>query len=84
MPHIADRNLYLDAAGNVVEEDDPAQATLLAAKGATVPDHLVKKHGLAKAQEPAEDKAQEPAEDKAQEPAEDKAVKGPQAKKGKG
>lgn len=34
--YVADRNLYLDADGNVVEADDPAKQTLLVAKGGKI------------------------------------------------
>jgi hypothetical protein len=62
---IADRNIYLDANGKVVEEDDPAQVRQLVGKGGTLSPADVEKYGLgkkskAKAAETVEETPEEP------------------------
>ena len=42
----ADRRLYLDKDGKVVEADDPTRATLLAAAGNTIPIEVAERLGL--------------------------------------
>ena len=49
----SDRRIYLDAAGNVVEANDPNKLTLLVAAGGTMPLAEAKRLGLV-APEPAE------------------------------
>jgi hypothetical protein len=44
--YIADRNLYLDAAGNLVEETDPAQVRQLVGKGGAISTADAVKYGL--------------------------------------
>lgn len=75
----ADRRLYLDAEGNVVEADDPKRATLLVGKGGRLTKEQVEEHGikLPKAAAKAEDKAEE-------QPPETKHRSGPAETKGKG
>jgi hypothetical protein len=77
MPYTADKRLYLDADGNVVDEGDPRAATLLVGEGGQLSDEDAKKYGLtskAKA-EPVEEKAvNEPRPNKAKAPAENKAA----------
>lgn len=51
----SDRRLFLDAAGKVVEADDPTRATLLVAAGNEIPLDDAIRYGLAEA--PAETKA---------------------------
>jgi hypothetical protein len=46
--YIADRNLYLDAEGNLVEEDDPAQVRQLIGKGGALSTEVAEKYGLLK------------------------------------
>lgn len=46
--YVADRNLYLDAAGNLVEEDNPAQVMQLVGKGGAIDSAVAEKHGLIK------------------------------------
>lgn len=43
---VSDRRLYLDKDGKVVEADDPARASLLVAKGASLPEDVARKYGL--------------------------------------
>lgn len=43
---VADRDLYADKDGKVVEADDPAKVTKIASKGSTVSDADVQKYGL--------------------------------------
>lgn len=58
-PYIADRRLYLDEDGNVVEEGDPRKRTLLVHEGGTLPYERAQALGL------IEEKAQAaPAENK--------------------
>jgi hypothetical protein len=59
--YIADRRLYLDKNGKVVEADDPTRATLLVSAGGALPEARARELGLldvpkAKA-EPPENKA---------------------------
>ncbi len=44
--YIADRRLYLDNNGTVVEANDPTRATLLVAVGATLPEARARELGL--------------------------------------
>lgn len=46
--YVADRRLYLDKDGNVVEAKDPKKTTLLVAQGNTLPEEVARKHGLIK------------------------------------
>lgn len=46
MPYIADRRLYLNREGDVVEEGDESAATLLAAEGQEIPDERAAELGL--------------------------------------
>ena len=45
----SDRRLYLDAAGKIVEKDNPARVTLLVAAGGTIPMEQAVSLGLAEA-----------------------------------
>jgi hypothetical protein len=54
---VADRRLYLDADGNVVEADDPNRARLLVGAGGTVPAADAERYGL-KAQSKAPENKQ--------------------------
>lgn len=49
----ADRRIYLDAQGKVVEEGDPARATLLIAAGQTMPIADARRYGLVVDEAPA-------------------------------
>lgn len=54
---VADRRLYLDKDGKVVEANDPSRATLLVAAGNTIPIEDAERLGLTKAsQGPSENK----------------------------
>jgi len=44
--YTADRRLYLDADGNVVEADNPARRTLLVAAGGTLDMDTARRYGL--------------------------------------
>lgn len=66
----ADRDLYLDKEGNVVEAGDPHAAFLLARAGRVIPEAQMEQYGVKK-KAPAKAKA----EAKAKASAEDKAVK---------
>lgn len=44
--YIADRNIYLDADGKIVEEDNPAQVRQLVGKGGTLSTADAEKYGL--------------------------------------
>lgn len=44
--YVAPERLYLTADGNVVGQGDPARLTLLAAKGATIPEARARELGL--------------------------------------
>ena len=65
-PYIADRRIYLDRDGKVVEENDPAKHSLLVGEGGTLPEArardlgLIDDHGKAKA-EPSENKVRKAA-----------------------
>jgi hypothetical protein len=54
---VADRRLYLDSEGNVVEADDPNRARLLVGVGGTVPAADAERYGL-KAQSKAPENKQ--------------------------
>ena len=58
-PYIANRRLYLDKSGNLVEENDPNKATLLVHAGGALPRDVAERYGLteAKAAEPPANKA---------------------------
>lgn len=56
---VADRNIYLDKDGNVVEEDNPAQVRQLVGKGGSLSPADVEKYGLGKKKKKAEEKAEE-------------------------
>lgn len=43
---IANRRLYLNAANEVVEHDDPSKVTLLVGEGGTVPEDRARELGL--------------------------------------
>jgi len=45
-PYIADRRLYLDKNGNVVEEGDPNKATLLVHQGGILSRDVAERYGL--------------------------------------
>ena len=49
--YIADRRLYLDKDGNVVEEGDPTKATLLVAEGNSLPIERARALGLLDAEQ---------------------------------
>lgn len=57
--YIADRNLYLDADGNLVEEDDPKQVRQLVGKGGAISTEVAQKHGLLKAKKAKAESAEE-------------------------
>lgn len=62
--YVADRRLYLDKDGKVVEDDDPAKVSLLVGAGGTLPEEQARALGLldekAKS-EPSENKARKAA-----------------------
>lgn len=94
--YIADRDLYLDAKGNVVEKGDPATESKLIGKGGALSNADAKKYGLigndkkAKAAEaePAVETEEAAAEaevdggEKASSPSANKRAKGPAKNKG--
>jgi hypothetical protein len=51
--YTADRRLYLDKNGKVVEANDPTRATLLVAAGATLPEARARELGLLVVEEKA-------------------------------
>lgn len=51
---IADRNIYLDKNGKVVEENDPAQAIQLIGKGGAISTEMAEKYGLLEKAKPEE------------------------------
>lgn len=57
--YIADRNLYLDAEGNLVEEDNPAQVRQLVGKGGALSTEVATKYGLLKKAKAAKAEAEE-------------------------
>lgn len=65
--YIADRNLYLDAEGNLVEEDDPAQVRQLVGKGGALSTADAEKYGLLKKAKAA-DEAEETDDEQASSP----------------
>lgn len=60
---IADKAIYVDAAGKVVDANDPAKLTKIADVGARVSDADVQKYGLKKespkAEKPVEDESED-------------------------
>lgn len=50
--YVADRNIYLDKDGNVVDENDPTQATQLIGKGGAISTETAEKYGLIKKAKP--------------------------------
>lgn len=85
--YIADRDLYADKDGNLVEADDPKQAFFIAKKGSPVSPENVERYGLKKSKKAAPEaeeevdggeKASSPSANKAARPTKNKAV----AKKG--
>ena len=54
----ADRRIYLDQAGNVVEADDPKKHSLLVAEGLFLPIEVAEQYGLTKAAKPAKKEAE--------------------------
>lgn len=68
----ADRDLYLDGDGNVVEDGDPTAAFLLCRAGRLVDADTVAKHGLGPKPKP---------KSKARSRAKTKAVRGPEEDK---
>lgn len=79
-PYIADRNLYLDADGNLVEEDNPAQVRQLIGRGGSLSKADAEKYGLMKsakpeAEEEGEEKATAPKANKSAKPAKNKGAK---------
>lgn len=82
--YVADRNLYLDAEGNLVEEDDPAQVRQLVGKGGAISTEDAKKYGLLKKGKAAEaeteeadggEKASSPSANKSAKPTKNKGAK---------
>lgn len=80
--YIADRNLYLDKDGNLVEEDDPAQERQLVGKGGALSAADAEKYGLSKVAqaeegeaEEAVEKAAKPSANKKDSPSSNKGVK---------
>jgi hypothetical protein len=51
--YTADRRLYLNAEGKVVEADDPTRASLLVGQGGTLPLDQAQRLGLVDAEEKA-------------------------------
>lgn len=49
--YVADRRLYLDKDGKVVEAKDPTKASLLVAAGNTLPEEVARKYGLIQEEE---------------------------------
>ena len=77
---IADKDIYRDAEGNIVDENDPKAAFLVAGKGTEIPTVIVEKYGLGKARkaetgEKTEQKKTEPAANKSFSPAKNKGRK---------
>jgi hypothetical protein len=56
----ADRRLYLDKDGKVVEADDPTRASLLVPAGGTIPLERAQALGLTAAPEPKAERAEPP------------------------
>lgn len=50
--YVADRDLYADKDGKVVEADDPAKVTKIASAGSVVADADVERYGLNRSTEP--------------------------------
>lgn len=67
----ADRRLYLDQSGKVVEADDPTRVTLLVAEGGTIPLADAERYGLV-AVEPQQVKAIKPEANKSKKAPENK------------
>lgn len=80
MARIAEKNFYRDAEGNLVEENDPKVAFLVAAKGTEIPQEVIDQYSIPE-EAPVEEPAPEPAEKKAAAPAANKSVT-PAANKG--
>lgn len=78
---VADRNYYIDAEGNLVDEGAENAAFLVAAKGSEVPQDVAEKYGIEIGEAPQEP-APEPAEKKAAAPAANKSVAPAANKKG--
>lgn len=57
---IADRNIYLDKNGKVVEENDPNQAIQLIGKGGAISTEMAEKYGLLKKAKPEAETAAKP------------------------
>ena len=53
--YIADRRLYLDKNGKVVEANDPTRAVLLVGAGGTLPEARARELGLVAVPAPVED-----------------------------
>ena len=53
-PYTANRRLYLDKSGNLVEENDPNKATLLVHAGGTLPRDVAERYGLTEEKAAAE------------------------------
>lgn len=69
--YVSDRRLYLDAAGNLVEANDPAKLTLLVAEGSTLTEAQARQYGLVD----EDGKAKLPTVNKAKKAPQNKAVK---------
>lgn len=73
--YIADRNLYLDEAGNLVEEDNVTQVKQLVGKGGALSTDDANKYGLLKKAKAAKEEAEEvDGGEKASSPSANKAV----------
>jgi hypothetical protein len=55
--YVADRRLYLDKDGKVVEADDPTRQSLLISSGGTMPEADARRLGLMDVDEPKAAKA---------------------------
>lgn len=79
--YIADRPLYLDESGQVVEHSNPAKMTKLVSAGGRVPEDKAKALGLVKDPEPEAAVVESKAENA---PPENKAVASPKETKATG
>lgn len=78
MPYKAEKRLYLNSDGKVVEEGDPSAASLLADEGDTIPLADARKYGLVGEDE---DDSPDPAAKALRAAPENKAVEGPKETK---
>lgn len=78
--YVADRRLYLDKDGKVVEDDDPNKVSLLVGMGGTLPEEQARALGLLDEKKSEEKAKPEPAENKARKAAPENKSRGEQEK----